>query len=574
VKGMRRATTAVALTLWLSAPAVLLGQGTRSTGPNADTPRLLVAVFTSKDLPSGVQTADAIRNRVSNTANVRTLYVIPKEQIVSYLESSGYKPDSSLGASDLKELAKLLRADEVLGGTVTRTAAGYRIEPRLMLARDPAMAQPLPPIESNNTGDAARQIERSLQEARKQIADNRACENAIRDNKHAVAIAAANAGIAKYPQATIARLCLANAFSAMKAPPDSILRVTREIRQLDPRNSMARRYAYTAHKAKGDNESAVRVLVELFGLEPNDPSLQSQVITELAQLGKPDVAIPIVEELIAKNPGDPQLLRQKWLLLLNAGQNADSVGRPAYFARALTAGEEMAKVDSMLGDSIYFGRQIAAASQSSTPARAIEFAAKATQKYPNSAEFWMLKGNAERKAGQLQMAEESVRRALSIDAKYSNGNLLLAQINLDLGRPDTAVAIARRAVTAGEDGKTWGTFLLVPTQTAFKTAQDSKAVADYEKALSLAQESDRLAPSATSKFFIGVSSFSIGIDALQNAQKPKSCVLAKKAQEMFLLTQMNMAQGGSVDANVARQILGYVAQYAPPADQMVKQYCK
>jgi tetratricopeptide (TPR) repeat protein len=312
VKGMRRATTAVALTLWLSAPAVLLGQGTRSTGPNADTPRLLVAVFTSKDLPSGVQTADAIRNRVSNTANVRTLYVIPKEQIVSYLESSGYKPDSSLGASDLKELAKLLRADEVLGGTVTRTAAGYRIEPRLMLARDPAMAQPLPPIESNNTGDAARQIERSLQEARKQIADNRACENAIRDNKHAVAIAAANAGIAKYPQATIARLCLANAFSAMKAPPDSILRVTREIRQLDPRNSMARRYAYTAHKAKGDNESAVRVLVELFGLEPNDPSLQSQVITELAQLGKPDVAIPIVEELIAKNPGDPQLLRQKW----------------------------------------------------------------------------------------------------------------------------------------------------------------------------------------------------------------------------------------------------------------------
>ena len=109
---------------------------------------------------------------------------------------------------------------------------------------------------------------------------------------------------------------------------------------------------------------------------------------------------------------------------------------------------------------------------------------------------------------------------------------------------------------------------------AFKQAQDSKAVADYEKALALAQEADKLSPSPTSKFFVGVSSFQIGIGALQDAQKPKSCPLARKAQDMMLLTQTNMPQGGSVDANVARQILGYVAQYAPVADQMVQQFCK
>ena len=92
--------------------------------------------------------------------------------------------------------------------------------------------------------------------------------------------------------------------------------------------------------------------------------------------------------------------------------------------------------------------------------------------------------------------------------------------------------------------------------------------------MALSMEADKLSPSATSKFFVGVSSFSIGIDAVINAQKSKNCALAKKGQDMFLLTQTNMPAGGSIDPATARQVLGYVAQYAPAADQMAKQYCK
>src|SRR5207245_1562359 len=165
---------------------------------------------------------------------------------------------------------KLLRADEVLSGTVTRTATGMRFEPRLMLARDVALAQPLPTVDASNPGDAARQIEKSLQDARKQLPDNKACENAIRDNQNDKAIAFAKAGVAKYPNATIARLCLANAYQAMKAPPDSVLRVTDEIRKLDPKNSMALRFAYIAYQAKNDAEDAVRALIGWMALEHNN----------------------------------------------------------------------------------------------------------------------------------------------------------------------------------------------------------------------------------------------------------------------------------------------------------------
>jgi tetratricopeptide (TPR) repeat protein len=313
-------------------------------------------VFAANDRVSGVTMADAIRTRISNSVNPRFLYVIPKTDITNYLESSGYKADSSLGPSDLKELSKLLRADEVVFGHVTRTASGYRVEPRLLLARDPTVGQPLPTLNVANPNDAARDIERSVQEARKQLVDNRACENALRDQKNMAAVAAANAGIAKYPQATMVRICLASAYQAMKLPPDSILRVADEIRRIDPKNSWGHRFAFTAYQAKNDPENAIRALITLLSLEPQNSTLQGQVIAELAKLGKPSVAIPIVDTLLLQNPGDPQLLRQKWLLTLAAAAAADSASAPGWFEQAFAAGEVMIRADTSLADSTYYSR--------------------------------------------------------------------------------------------------------------------------------------------------------------------------------------------------------------------------
>ncbi|HEU4995346.1 MAG TPA: hypothetical protein VFT29_11030 [Gemmatimonadaceae bacterium] len=569
----RRAMTAVALTFGaVSAPTALHAQ-VRGVGPNPDTPRLLVAVFASSDRTTGVQAAEAIRSRVQSASNIKQLYVIPWNDIKTYLESSGYKSDSSLGPTDLKELAKLLRADEVLAGTVTRSPTGsVKIEPRLMLARDPGLAQPLPTAEGS-PGDAARQIERSLQDARKQLPDNKACENSIRDSKNDQAMTFAKAGITKFPNATIARLCLANAFIAMKAAPDSVLRVTSEILKIDPKGSRALGYAQGAYEAKGDQENAVKTLVRLSELEPGNTSLQAELINKLAKLGKPDVAYPIIRDLLAQNPGDPQLLRQLWLITLADAAAADSATRPAKFAAAVTAGEDMVKADTLLADSVYYDRQIIAGNQM-VPPRGGEIAARAVQKFPNSSSFWASKANAERKAGQSQMAIESMKRALAINPKIPNGNLLMAQIFVDLNQADSAVDVAHRAITGGEDAKTWGAFLLGPTQAAWKKADVTKDSLDYKRTLALAEESDKLSSSAPAAFFAGVSSFSIGIGALQAAQKPKSCALAKTAQDMFLKTQMYMPRGGILDANTARTILGYVTQYSPTADQMVKTYCK
>jgi tetratricopeptide (TPR) repeat protein len=581
----RRATTAVALSFGLlGAPAALFAQRP-GMAPGPDTPRLLVAVFASADRATGVQAADAIRTRISNSVPVRTLYVIPRNDIVAYLESSGYKPDSSLGTADLKELARLLRADEILYGNVSRGASGVRLEPRLLLARDTRMAQPLPAIDASNPNDAARNIERAVLDARKQLADHRACENAIRDKLHAKAIASAQAGIVKYPNATIARLCLANAFQDMKAPPDSALRVLNEIIRIDPKNSMALGFAFVAYQQKGDQENAIRSLVKMLELEPGNPTLQGQVVTELAKLGKPTVALPILDTLLLQNPGDPTLMRQKWLLTLAAAAAADTGSpRNAYIEQAITAGEAMVRADTALGDSTYYSRMITAASTApSLAVKGAELAARATQKFPRIAEFWDLKARSERRAGQLQAADASVRQTLAIDPKYPNAALVLAQINLDMNRPDTAVAVARRAVAGGEDAKVWAGVLVAAANAAWKVADQSKAVEDYRKVLALAQESDRMSQTPTAKFFRGIASFYVALNALTSASEEsklkrpsnaKMCAFAKTAQENFLETMTNMPAGGAIDRNVAGQVLQVTQQQTATVDQIIRQTCR
>lgn len=568
----RRAMAAVALALGFPGASATLSAQT-SRGPTQDTPRILVAVFQSNERLAGVQIADAVRTRVGNGANPRFLYVIPKNDIVNYLESSGYKADSSLGPSDLKELARLLRADEILYGHVTRTSGGYQIEPRLLLARDPTVAQALPAVTVREPDDAARDVERALEAARKQLADNRACENALRDQNYMRAIAAANEAMKKYPNATMARTCLASAYQAMKLPADSLLRVAEEIRRLDPRNSWGWRFLYSAYEAKGDQENAVRALITLMSLEPWNTQLQGQVVSALATLGKPEVAIPLVDTLLMGNPGDPSLLRQKWLLSLAAAAAADSTRAPALYEQALSAGEKMVNSDTSLADTTYFERQIAAGALAS-PQRGAEIAARAVTKFPNHAQFWSIKAQLERRAGQLQSAEQSIRRSLQINPAQPNARLLQAQIFVDLNMPDSAVAIARAAIAAGEDPKTWGAMLLGPTQAAFRKAQETQAREDYEKALALAEESNKHAESNEAKFFIGASAFYIGISVLQEASRSRSCPLSRRSQELMTSVQINMMAGARVDQKVAQQILGYAQQYSGNADQMVKAYCK
>ena len=109
---------------------------------------------------------------------------------------------------------------------------------------------------------------------------------------------------------------------------------------------------------------------------------------------------------------------------------------------------------------------------------------------------------------------------------------------------------------------------------ARKLADSTKSGDDWQKAMNIAQHIDTIAPSAASKFFIGISGLYLALDAISKAQPAKSCELAKKGQAWFLVAQLAMPQGGKFNPESAGAIMSAIQQYSTTADQMQKAYCK
>ncbi|HKO15432.1 MAG TPA: hypothetical protein VJU87_04280 [Gemmatimonadaceae bacterium] len=543
------------------APSVLAAQ--RGT-PDKDTPRVLVATFVSPDQKLGVDVADALRGRITQEVSAKQLWVISKNDIDNTLKASGYKPDSALSPNDLKELAKLLRADEILDGRAVRVGNDVKVSPRLMLSRDIALSQPLPPVQARDAGDAAKQIERELSDARKQLADYRKCESALRDQKYAEAIAAANEGTRKYGEATLTRLCVMSAYQYGKMGTDSVLSAAQSVLKIDSTNTLALRNAVQAYQEKGDTAAAVQAMVRLHRLLPNDATLGPAIVQMLAQMGKPEVALPIVEDMLKDNPGDPQLLRTRFLLLANAKQ----------YKGALTAGEEWVKADTTAATADYFTRMIAIAAADSQPQLASQIAARGVQKFQNNAGLYMLYAQTLKKAGQLQQSLDAAKRAVQLDPKVENGALFVVVEYNELNQPDSAIAFAKQAVANGADRNLIGQALLQPVGAAVKAANEAKTRDAWMHAYQLASEVDSIGPSPNSKYFVGVSSFQVGLDALQNLNKTRSCSDAQLAEDMWATSQIAMPQGASIDKGSAGQIMGAIQQYSSNITQAKKAVCK
>lgn len=566
----RRALTAAgALAISAIGVSRVVQAQARGQQPGADTPRILIATCHTPTANStlGVDVAEAIRNRVQSENSVRQLFVLPRNEINNYLTSSGYKADSALSVSDLKELAKLMRGDEILDCSSTKTPNGVHVDARLMLARDISLAQPLPSVDGRDAGDVAKRIEHELSDARKALPEYRRCETALRDQKWADAAAAARAGLAKDPNSTLSELCLMSAYSYGKSGPDSVLRVAEAIMRADSANTLAMRNAVDAYTSKGDTAKAVQTMVRLARF---DASVRPTLLTLLGAMNKPELALPIANEMLQDNPGDPQLLRMRFLLLASAKD----------YKKALTAGEDWMKADTAAATADLYTRLIAIASADSQPQVASQYAARAVQKFSNNADLYMLYAQTLRKSGQLQQSLDAAKRAVEINPKVENGVQFVLVTYTDLKQSDSALAWARRAVATGADKAAVGQGLLPIVGIAVKAAQDTvgKDAAAMRQAwmnaYQLASTIDSIAPSPQVKLFVGLSSFYVGLNALQNINKSHSCADAQLADDMWSASQIALPQAAAYDKATAGQLMGAIQQYYPNIAPAKKQLCK
>ncbi|MGI8765549.1 MAG: tetratricopeptide repeat protein [Gemmatimonadaceae bacterium] len=540
--------------------------------------RITVMTFQSQEKGNGAKAADELRGRLTKQFNPKDVYVLPTKDVTNTLESSGFSASDPLAPTEEKALANLLRADDYVTGQVTKSPAGaYQVNARLVVTRDNTLSQALPVATSGKVADAMDAVAKSAKDAMRQLDGEQSCVNKARAGDAAGALAAARQGIAAYPNATLARLCMANVYYTQYAKAtthadsvrlaDSVLTVTRVIAQQDPASTAALRFNAELYKVRGDSTQARQTLVQLIRADPTNDKLIGQVVNELAGSGHAQDAVPLVKELLARNPGDPPALRTAFLVYLAAND----------WQSAVTTGPELIKADTTAADSSYYVRMAAAYQALNQAPQALATLQAGTQRYPKNTTLLLAYASGLRKSGQGAQAADIVRRAVAAKPNDPQALLLLADTYAQANQPDSVGAVLQRAATLpGADKNIIAQYALVQGNNAYKAANASKDRADFQRAIKLLQLSDQIQGSTDAKFLTGAAAFSIAQSAANDANTQKSCPLAQTAQ-----TNLNLAaaglQAGSTDDKykaAATQYLTYVPQFRPAIDAQVKKFCR
>ena len=532
-------------------------------------PRVMVATFYSTEPGVGVQFAEALRARIGRDANARDLTVIPKADIENTLRASGYSTTEALSPNDAKALASLIRAKDYIDGLITRTAAGYRVEARLVLARDNTVAQALPAAEGPRLEQAAQAISRAYLQARRQIEHEERCYNALRAGNVEEAINHANTGLRQHPDANMVRVCLANAYVTRDTPRDSstvvsatTLQLVEQVLATDPRNIQALRLAALGYKAAGNEDKYVETLTGLLAAAPTDLTLQQQVVNELAASGRAALAAPIIKAALERSSGDPSMLRTAWLVLLAARD----------FEAAIPVGRDLIVADTSQATANFYSRLAGALSGLNRTAEAVEVLNTATARFPNDAGLWVASAEAQRKSGNTVAAVQSAQRALAADPSAAEPYVILATIYGDANQPDSVYSVLLRAPAGA--APIAAQIALQQGNNAYRAGNASRNRADFQRAVRFLELSNRLQQSNAAQFLLGASAFSIGQSATTDASQSRSCELARLAQQSFATARVNIPAGRDEFPEPTAQLLAALPQFETPVAQMVRQYCR
>ncbi|MGH7618044.1 MAG: tetratricopeptide repeat protein [Gemmatimonadaceae bacterium] len=576
------AGTAIAALIALSTPASAQRSGPppqRGGQPVAETPYILVTAFHAPTKERAVEAADELRSRLASEHSARELFVITKATLEATLKASGYPVDSALGVPDLMELARALRAEYTIDGTVHNTGPGdaVRFDLRMLIKTgQQTLAQPLIGVNGKDVGDAAKLTEREISSALTQMPFYRDCIAALRTGKYDDAAAKARLGIAAYATSAYNRICLLNAYtSAKNTPPDSIIVLANQILGVDSTSMLALANLADAYKSKGDAEHEIATYMKIYALDPSNQTVVRSLIDEFMKTA-PDKALIMIGGLLKDVPGDTALLKRKWVAHRTLKQ----------YKQAMAAGDEYVKADPSAVTIDYFQSQIGAAQSDSDAAKAEEYATAGAQHFPKEASFSLLLAQTYYRAGQLPQSLDAARRVTAADPKSLSAWKFVLVVLTDMKQPDSAMAAGRLAIAAGVPKDSVGDVLLArvvgPT---LRAAQTGHARTDWEAALKVSQAVDSIASSAQSNFYIGVSSFQVASDILTSdvqtlakshapADHAQACTLSKQAEDYLATTQIAMPKGGSVDGQVASQILQAVPQFSEFIGSVKHAFCR
>ncbi|MEO7360100.1 MAG: hypothetical protein ABI120_07215 [Gemmatimonadaceae bacterium] len=559
---------------------------------------LLIVNFTpggGADSKLGKRAADAVRSRVEKLVNKKEVEIYDGSVLSERMDHAGYGLDVVYSVGDIRALGSTMRADEFLLATVSNGPKGIKLSGELVLFRDERLRQPIVEAQNVRLDSAATLFANSFAAALSQLLWQRRCENGLRENSVPRAITAARQGIAAYPKSTIARTCLLWAMRQSGAPARDVLSVAHEVLAVDSTSYHALESAAIALDTLKRPYEAATMYLRLAATDTANLDLAARVIYSMVAGQNTKRAEPFVVSLAAAHPEVLAFTQQKWRITYDNRS----------WSTAIEAAEDLIVRDPVArGDSTFYlklGTAYRSVNRNYDEIRTLAHAAKlfpgdvrifslyaqsikmesdsvlprGLSRFPASAELLAMNGKDLRARGKIAESLDATKRAMEIDSTMAQGRLVVAQLELELGRPDSALATLRRAVAGGEDSSLVAQFTLGKGNTFYRAAIGTMLMDDLALAYRFLTFADTLRPSVQVKFLIGATAFGIAQLALTESLKVKDkvelCRLVRLGADMIAVANVGLAQGVETFGEQATQSLYYLSQLEPYATQQKAQ---
>jgi len=569
-----------------------------STATANASPRFMVAnpfAFDPADSAPAVKIGSSLREEMKNVAG-HDYQIIEQSQMNDALKQYGYPVDAILSPALALTLAKNIQARFVVNSTINKGAGGrFTVTARLVGVNDDAGNVVTVAQNANETPDAfGKRLADALQPAVKSLADSKACIEQ-RTSKPDKAADAANKAIKPLPSNGLAEYCLALLAQDKKAPRAEIVKHLQASAKGDPLSLPVWTALATQYQQANDTANTLVAFKEMLRVAPTNQKLREELFKYFLQSGHPETALEVADQGLKLDPYNADLydLKSNACLFLSD------------FKCAVDALETLYATDSTKADTLFFTKISAAAAEPAVPdtakllksartqadsqkvradaaaggvadtARLKKWAQIGVRKYPDNPTLLGYLNKAYTLTGQTDSVVAVTNRLMAKDTTNVVPALSAAKALIDAKRPKEAVPFLDFAIKHGDAQAKENAAALLYTGAAplLQQPQDLQGAAELLRmAVSAANPQGKVGPAAS--YLLGLATLFQVPQIDPQAEKQKSCDLAKQEETLLGEAETSLTAGRAVNQEAVDKNLGIIKQYKPRVASMLKAYCK
>jgi len=582
-------------------PAAQLGAQGIPRGARTQTvsaaPRLMVAnpfANAPADSANAVRIGSAAREGMKDVVG-RNFTVVEQSQMNDALKQYGYPVDAILSPPLATTLAKNIQARVLMTGTMVRAGDRLSVTARLTGVNDDAgNVVALTQGQGQSVDQFGKKLAQALEPAVKALPDAKACVDQ-RSSKPDKAVEAANKATKALPNHGLAEFCLAQIAMDKKAPRAEVVKHLQAATKGDPMSLPVWTALATQYQQANDTANTLVAFSQMLRVAPTNQKLREELFKYFLQSGHPETARRVADEGLKLDPYNPDLydLKSNACLFLSD------------FKCAVDALETMYATDSTKADTLFFTKISAAAAEGEKPdtVRLLKWAQIGVRKYPDNMTLLGYLNRAYSLSGPVDSvvavtnriiakdttavvpALEAARALISPPTHQGSGSTAPTGTNTSTstptdsararGRVKEALPFLEFAIKHGDAQAKENAAALLYTGGAplLQEPQDLEGATELLRmAVQAANPTGKVYPAAN--YMLGLATLFQVPKIDPQAEKQKSCELARQEEALLMASDSALTAGRSVNEQAAQKNLDIIKKYKPRIASMLKAYCK